>query len=148
MVPPKIDAPIRLGRGFVIIYVLALAVSLLLLHPWSTDDRYMAVLGVVLFPFLASIVLYSIGLFAWAIVSDFRGQKQAFFIFALALIGIFLAYAVASWRDRPISSYATGAVATTASILLRYLSKRLPNQSTDPTLSSGTPAAEQPARHP
>jgi hypothetical protein len=26
--------------------------------------------------------------------------------------------------------------------------KKMPNQSTDPTLSSGTPAARQPARHP
>ena len=141
MSPPKIDEPLRLGRGFASVYAIALALSLWVFHPWSTDDRYMAVLSVILFPFLGAIALYSLCLFAWAVVSDFRRQKRAFFVFGLALIGILVAYAVASWRDRPISAYATGLVAVLASTTLRYLSRRLPNQLPDPTSPSVTPPA-------
>jgi len=86
MEPPKIDAPIRLGRGFVLLYLLALLVALWQLHPWSTDDRYMAVLGVLLFPFLGSLILYAVSLFAWAIATDFRRQKRAFGIFGLVVV--------------------------------------------------------------
>ena len=72
MEPPKVDQPLKLGRGFGILYLAALLLSLRLLHPWSADDRYMAVLGTILFPFLGSVTIYSLGLIAWAIASDFR----------------------------------------------------------------------------
>jgi hypothetical protein len=39
-------------------------------------------------------------------------------------------------------------VAASVCFTLRCTNKSMPNQSTDPTLSSGTPAAGQPARHP
>src|SRR5208282_5644801 len=52
---PKIDAPIRLGRGFLAIYLPALGLVLWFLHPWSGEDRYEATLGVILFPFLSSL---------------------------------------------------------------------------------------------
>src|SRR5580658_1663678 len=59
----KADEPIKLGRGFLIVYVLALCISLWLLHPWSANDRYTAVLSVILFPFLVGLIIYSLGLF-------------------------------------------------------------------------------------
>jgi multisubunit Na+/H+ antiporter MnhB subunit len=108
----------------------------------------MAVLGIILFPFIGSLFLYSVGLFSWAVVRDFRRQRRAFFMFAIAIIGILLAYGIATWRERPISSAVTYSVVFVASASLRYLSKRLPNQSSEPTLSSGTSPAVQKPRLP
>ncbi len=132
MKPPRINEAVRLGRGFLVLYALALLLSLWLFHPWSAGDRYMAVLSVALLPFLGSLVLYSLGLFSWSVATDFRRQRMPLLVLGIALTGILLAFSIANWRQRPIPSFAVWIVIPLADSLLRYLSRRLPAPSADP----------------
>ena len=149
MTAPKVDQPVKLGRSFLALWLTVFLPSIWFFHPWSAEEpRWAAVISVILLPFLASLVAYSLCLFLFALVTDFRGQKRAFGIFGLVVIGILVAFTIVNWRSKPVPAYATGILSFLGFSLLRYLSQRFPNQSSDPTLSSGTPPAEQESRLP
>jgi hypothetical protein len=143
MEPPGVDAPLRLGRGFLALYRVVLLPSIWFLHPWSAEDRYVAVISVILLRFLGSLAVYSVCLFAWAAATDFRRQKRAFLIFGVIMIGVLFAFAIVNWRTRPLTAYGTGIVSFFGFLLLRFLSRRFTSPSPDPKVSSVPPPGGQ-----
>jgi len=149
MTPLKVDEPVKLGRGFLILWLTVTLSGIWLCHRWfSGDPWYAAVASLIVLPFVASIIIYSLSLFLFALVTDFRGQKRAFGIFGLVVIGILIAFAVTNWKEKPVTAFESGTLAFLGFSLLRYLSRRFPNQSSEPTLASGTSPAEQEPRLP
>ena len=103
---PAIDEPIRLGGVFWIVYFIIMAPSLWLFHPWTWDGPiYSIIAGIILPPFLVSIVLYSVVLFTVSLIANFRSQKTALLIFGAALVTpivfLFAAWHFSGYRNLP-----------------------------------------------
>jgi hypothetical protein len=99
----KVDIikPLRLGRAFWSLFALLLGPAIWILRPSNSGlPPSSVVIGAILFPFLASIVLYSCGLFLFALVTDFRRQRRYFALFFLILTGALAAMAVVIYLPR------------------------------------------------
>lgn len=100
---PRIDIgkPIRLGRGFWGLYALLLGPSIWFLRPSNSGlPSSSVVIGAILIPFLASVALYSVGLFLFALFTDFRRQRMYFALFFLILAGACAAMAMVIYLPR------------------------------------------------
>jgi hypothetical protein len=86
---PQIDIskPVRLGRAFWSLYAVLLGPSIWFLRPSNSNlPLSSVVIGASLVPFLASVALYCIGLFVFALVTDFTRQRKAFALAFMCLV--------------------------------------------------------------
>jgi len=133
---PAIDEPIRLGLSFWLLYLLLAVPSLWILQPWSWGPPVSSMIaGMILPPFLASIVLYSFTLFTLSLTCNFRAQGRALAEFAAAIVApsvfLFTAWIYSGYRNLP-SNAAFIASFIGYSMLYRMYRKR-PNRAPEPT---------------
>jgi hypothetical protein len=94
---PNIDQPIRLGWGFLWVYLGVLGLFLWKIPPWSWNEPTLTeVSGALVIPFLASLAAYCTFLFIYSLVTHFSEQRVAFGFFLIAVAGQLVAEAVPS----------------------------------------------------
>jgi hypothetical protein len=92
----RIDEPIRLTRGFWLLYLVTLGPVLWLTQPSLHDlPGYARVAAALLLPFLSALVAYLFYHFMRALVTDFAGQRVAFVSFAVVLCAVLIALTIA-----------------------------------------------------
>ena len=148
MTPPKIDAPLKLGREFLGLWFIILLFSIWALYPFYVDQpNWVKVMWPVSISLFVSLIGYSIMLFLISLLWDFRGQRGALFVFCILVTSILMAFAIVNFRARPVPAYITGMASFFGFPIIRVLIRRLPNHSTDPSPAPGTSPAVQEPRH-
>ena len=146
-----IDSPIRLGKTFWTFYTFVGLPILFVLRPWSWDDALISrIAAALLLPFAAALIVYCLALLIAAIsfggiIQRRKGRSLFITLGIVAIVGCF-EWALFGFKN---SRWTSQLFCVSAAITLyRFLSSQSSDQSSDRALSSGTPAAGQPARHP
>jgi hypothetical protein len=147
---PNIDEPIKLGWGFLVIYLITLGLLLGFVPPWKWQAPFLTeAIGTLLFPFLGALAVYCMSLFVFAIATNLSGQLRGLALFSIEVAALLVAmaavYAFPNLK-RP-SVFLTMLASIVAGSLLRFIFRAKPNQSTDPAFASGTSRAEHEPRH-
>jgi hypothetical protein len=92
---PRIDQPVRLGWGFLWVYLAALGVFLWWIPPWHWKEPLLTELsGALVLPFLAALAAYCTFLFIYSLLTDFSEQRVAFGFFLVSVAAELVAMAV------------------------------------------------------
>ena len=96
----RIDEPVRLTRGFWLLYLTTLVPVLWLTLPYFHElPTYSLVAAALLFPFLSALFVYVFYHFAHALVSDFAAQRVAFISFAVVLAALLIGLTIVWWLE-------------------------------------------------
>jgi hypothetical protein len=92
---PNIDEPIKLGRGFLVVYLVLIGAYFWVVSPWEWQLPLYAVVGnALLYAFLGAMALYCTSLFVFAVVTKLRAQLRGLGYLSMAVAGLLVAMAV------------------------------------------------------
>jgi RsiW-degrading membrane proteinase PrsW (M82 family) len=92
---PNIDEPIKLGRGFLIVYLVLIGAYFWVASPREWQLPLWVVVGnAFLYAFLGAMALYCTSLFVFALLTNFRAQLRGLAYFSMAVAGMLVAMAV------------------------------------------------------
>jgi hypothetical protein len=155
MVTPYMNAsetnrPVKLGWGFLALYVLIFVLLLGFFPPWKWQQRLITeVVGALLFPFLVSTAVYYTSLFVVAVAAKLPGKLRGLVSFSIELAALFIAlaavYTFPGLRNAPFY-FAVGA-SILAGAMLKCVLRAKANTSSGPELDPiRAPAAQDPSR--
>lgn len=95
MKAPRIDQPLRLGLGFLWVYLVSLGLFLWKFPPWSWQEPALTeISGALVVPFLAAMAVYCTFLFIYSLVTNFSEQRAAFGLFLIIVAAQLVAEAL------------------------------------------------------
>jgi hypothetical protein len=135
-----IDQPIKLGLGFWITYGVLALPAFLTTKSWLWDGpMYSRIAGLLLLPFLAAILVYSLFLFSKAVVLGGPKVRRNFWLFLaiMACAATFLWLCYLQYGPNHGYSYVGAIAAFSASLAYHRLRAKTPDQPPEAITSPG-----------